>query len=57
MDIKKRIEAINEHLKAIGSRFEAVTETRLSRHLGGLTWIKRDFESLESMETFVFNIQ
>lgn len=48
-----RIERINHHLREIGSRATAVSETRILLHVGGLVWLAHDFESGEDMEAFV----
>lgn len=55
--MEERISAVNRRLKEIGSRFEAVTETRIAMHIGGLRFIVRDFASLQEMETFVYAIK
>ena len=52
---EERMAKVNAHLESIGSKFRAVTETRILMYLGhGLRWLKKDFDSIDDMEAYVY---
>ncbi len=49
------VEKINNHLKKVGSNFRTENGKTLVAYIGHLTFLKRDFLSVEECYNFVMN--
>lgn len=50
------IDAINKHLQAMGSRFSTDDGYHLVLHLGKLTFLRKIFETPQSMSTYIGSV-